>query len=159
MIVDYSDLTMERRAVLVPVPIPGLPFVLHLLDCLAGKVTLLAGCVNSDKLTLAGKESLSTTMVSGTFPGDKMAHTGRVLERYTGKLKNNLVVLSKRISPSLGVAAILVTGQLGFASVVDWYVHLVWDYPCPLATIGVSLVELKEIGEDVVHVLVPILWH
>ena len=80
MIVNYSDLTMERRAVLVPIPVPGHFFVLHLLDRLAGKVTLLAGCVNPDKLTLAGKESLATTMLSGTFSGDKMALSRRVLE-------------------------------------------------------------------------------
>ena len=89
---------MKFLAVLVPVPIPGLPFVLNLLDCLVGQVTFLLYSINTDKFPLASKKRLVTTVVFCTLLGDKMTLSGGILEDNMGKLKNNLIVPTKCIN-------------------------------------------------------------
>ena len=90
---------MKFFAVLVPVPIPGLPFVLHLLDCLVGQVTFLSHGINTNNLPLASKKHLVTTVVFHTLLADKMTLSGGILEGYTSKLKNNFIITMEHISP------------------------------------------------------------
>ena len=85
-------------AVLVPAPILGLPFILHLLDCLTGQVAFLSRSINTNKWPLASKKCFETTVVFCTLLGDKMALTRGILEGNTGKLENNLVVMMEHIS-------------------------------------------------------------
>ena len=90
---------MKFLTVLVSVPIPGLPLILHLLNCLAGQVTFLLRGINTNKLPLASKKCLVTTVVFHTLLGDKMTLSGGILEGHTCKLKNNLIIMAERASP------------------------------------------------------------
>jgi hypothetical protein len=54
-LVDHPDLLVELGAVLVPVPVPGLPFIPHLLDYISREIALKAGSVNTHELAFAGK--------------------------------------------------------------------------------------------------------
>ena len=51
-----------------------------------------AGSVNADKLSLAGKKHLETTVVFHVLLGDKMTLSMGILEGNTGKLKNYLII-------------------------------------------------------------------
>jgi hypothetical protein len=53
---------MKLGAVLVPIPTPLLPFIAHLLANITRKVTLEAGCVDTNKLALAIKICMLTTL-------------------------------------------------------------------------------------------------
>ena len=97
-------------AVLVPVPILGLPFVLHLLDCLVGKVAFLSCDINTNESPLASKKCLATTVVFSTLLGDKVTLSGEILEGDTGKLENNLIIMAKRVSPFTGLVTSLPLG-------------------------------------------------
>lgn len=60
---------------LVPVLVPvlGLPLILYLLYHLEGQVTLLLGSFDSEKMSLACKETLATTMMLHAFLGKYVA--------------------------------------------------------------------------------------
>ena len=58
---------------LVPVPVPGLPFIAHLLDHISSKIALKAGGSNAHELALAGKVGLVAILLNLALPGDKMS--------------------------------------------------------------------------------------
>ena len=71
-LIDHLDLMVEFLTVLVTVPVPRLPFALHLVDCLAGQVVFLSCSVKAKDLSLIGKKGLVTTTVFCAFLEDKM---------------------------------------------------------------------------------------
>ena len=109
-LINHLDLMVKFLAVLVPVPAPGLPLVLHLLDCLVGQVAFLSCSVNANKMSLASKKCLVTTVVLSTLLGDKMTLSGGILEGDKGKLENNLIIMTKRFSPFSGLVTSLSLG-------------------------------------------------
>ena len=76
---------VELLAVFVSVPVPGLPFVLHLLDFRVGLVAFLSCSVNVN----TGKKCLATTVMFCALLEDKMALLREILEGSTGKLKTS----------------------------------------------------------------------
>jgi hypothetical protein len=67
-----ADLLVEFGAVLVPIPVVGLPFIPHLLDHISREIVLEVGSINAHKLALAGKVGLVVTLLHLALPGDKV---------------------------------------------------------------------------------------
>ena len=146
-LINHLDLTVKFLTVLVPVPILGLPFVLHLVDCLAGKVAFLSSSVDADKLSLASKKCFATTVVLGTLLGDKMTLSRGILEGHTCKLKDNLIITAKCVSPFTGLVTRLPLGQGGWIFGPDNVFVSFGDNVGKTLTVVVGLVNLNEIRE------------
>ena len=67
-----ADLLVELGAVLVPIPVAGIPFIAHLLDHISCEITIKAGSINAHKLALVDKVRLVATLLHLATPGDKM---------------------------------------------------------------------------------------
>jgi hypothetical protein len=96
---------VELGAVLVPVPVPGLPFVAHLLDPVSSEITLKAGSVNAHKLTLTGKIGLMATLLHLALPGDEVNFPRRVSEHNTSQLEYDGIVAAEHIASVSGPGA------------------------------------------------------
>ena len=97
-------------------------------------------------------------MVFYTFLGEKMTISREILEGKTSKLKNNLIIMMKPISPCLGFVTGLPLCQHG--QIVGPYVIVVSvrDNSHKAMTAKVGLINLKEIGEGIMHIHSQVLW-
>ena len=89
---------MELGAALVPIPTPQLPFLSHLLDYVMSKVTLKAGRVDSNELTLACKICLPTALQHLTLLQGKVNLLRGVSKSDPCKLKHNDIILVERVA-------------------------------------------------------------
>jgi len=77
-LVDDADLLVKLGAVLVPIPVSGLPFIAHLLYHILREIALKAGSINAHELAHAGKIGLTATLLHLALLGDKMNFPRRV---------------------------------------------------------------------------------
>ena len=76
-----------------------------------GIVVFSLGKILTNKLSLAGKESLATAMVCHTSLGHKVAASRRVLKGNTGEMKHNFIIVQEHWHLPLDTV-ILNIGQL-----------------------------------------------
>jgi hypothetical protein len=91
-LIDDADMLMELGAVLVPVPVPGIPLITHLLDYISREIACEAGSINTHKLALACKIGLAATLLHLALPGDEMNLSRRVGKHDTSQLENDGIV-------------------------------------------------------------------
>jgi hypothetical protein len=89
---------MKLGAVLVTIPTPRLPFILHLLDYVMHKITLKVGHVNSNKLPLASKICLPTALQCLTLLRGKVNLPEGVSKSNPCQLKHNDIISVERIT-------------------------------------------------------------
>ena len=137
-LVNHLDLTVEFLTVLVTVPVPGPPIILHLLDRLSGQVSFLLCSDNANKLSLASI-------------GDKITLSRGILESDMGNLKNNLIITAKRVSPLTRRVTSLPLGQ--HSRIVGPFQVIVsfGDNLCKTLTVVVGLVNLKKDRVGIVY--------
>ena len=71
-LINDVDLVVKLGAVLVPIPLSGLPFIAHLLDHILREITLKAGGITAHELAFAGKIGLTATLLHLALLGDEM---------------------------------------------------------------------------------------
>ena len=140
---------------LVLAPVVRLPFILHLADCFAGIVAFLSGRILTRILSLAGKESLATTLVCNTSLGHKMAPSRRVLEGNAGETKHNFIITKEHWhSPSNTI--ILYIGQLMARGIQDRTGLVTSNNRCPFATVLILLGEVEKVRHGPMRDLPPV---
>jgi hypothetical protein len=103
--INDADLLVKLGAVLVPVPVPGLPFIAHLLDHISREIALEAGSVDAHELAFAGKIRLSATLLYLALPGDKMNLPRRVGKRDPSQVKHYGIIAAEHIASAIGPQA------------------------------------------------------
>jgi hypothetical protein len=96
---------VKLGAVRVPVPVPGFPFIAHLLDHISREIALEAGSVNTHKLAFTGKIGLMTALLYLDLLGDEVNFPWRVSERDMSQLKHNGIIAAEHIALAIGPVA------------------------------------------------------
>ena len=146
---------MECFAVLVPAPIVGLPFILHLCNRFAGTVAFLSGRVLTRKSSFAAKECLVTAVVRNASLGHKMVPSRRVLEGNTGEMKHYFIIAKEHRRPPSDTI-VLYIGQLMVRGTQDSAGLVTPNDRCLSVTVLICLCKVEEVRHSSMWHLPPV---
>jgi hypothetical protein len=139
------DLLVKLGAVLVPIPVSGLPFKAHLLDHSSCKITLKAGSINAHKLAISGKVGLAATLLHLALPGDKVNIPRRVRKCNMSQVEHYGIITAEHIASAIGPQARLPFSKDFVVSTVQTLHLIVGNDGSMNTTSVVGLFELEEV--------------
>jgi len=94
---------VKLGAVLVPIPVSGLPFIAHLLDHILREITLKAGGITAHELAFAGKIGLTATLLHLALLGDEVNFPRQVGKCNTSQVEHYGIVATEHIASAIGM--------------------------------------------------------